>query len=226
MATLEDLKDRISADVPAGYVHYLLSHPMVSVAKQGFDPTTLLVLNLELAELEESTEHEKRFFINGDGCGNYLFVDKTHEDERVQMWVHDPLEIADLGLQLTDYLATAEQECRIDLAPGAGQIYICRTHRYGESVLDPIRLDEWITAVAVTEGIEHRGYREATNPFTNEKHRFTEQGYSLVSAAGKKQSVRWFRGRVLLSDSYVNREIAYALAGRLEANVLASDGGA
>ena len=43
--------------------------------KQGFDPKTLLILNLELAELPRYDESDRRFFLNGDGCGNYHFVD-------------------------------------------------------------------------------------------------------------------------------------------------------
>lgn len=220
MATLDDLRIRLSAKVPRGYVHYSLSQPKMSLAKQGFDPTTLLVLNLELAELRVSDEDDKRFFINGDGCGNFLFVDGTNGDEIVQTWVHDPLEIADLGVQLTDYLPTAEQECRIDHPPEEGLLYICRTRRFGESILNPIRIDEWLAAVAATDGIEHLGYWEATNPFTNEKDRFDERGYSVVSAAREKRRVRWFCGRVFLDDTPANRDIARILAEKLSAKLL------
>ncbi|MEN1679374.1 MAG: hypothetical protein AAGJ46_07255 [Planctomycetota bacterium] len=224
MATIDDLTVRLSAEVPAGYIRYSLSQPDMSLAKQGFDPTTLLVLNLELAEHGVSDEEDMRFFINGDGCGNYLFVDGKDEGERVQMWVHDPLEIADLGVQLSDYLPDAEQECRIDRPPEKGRLYICRTQCYGESILNPIRLDEWTEAVAATDMIEHRGYWEATNPFTHKKDRFTEPGYSAVLTAGKERSVRWYCGRAFLDDTPANRDISRTLAEKLAANVLGISG--
>lgn len=220
MARVDDLRSRISAQIPKGYVQYLNSKSAESIVEQGFDPTTLLVLNLELAELDDSAEHRKRFFLAGDGCGNYYFVVGDDPDEVVHLWDHDPTGIASMDESLSDFLPTAEQQCRIDWPPNQGELFICRTSRYGESILDPIPIEEWIAAVDATEGIRHLGYREGKNPFTGVVDRFDDPGYSLISEGA---TARWFQGRAMLPNTPDTRPIAELLAERLAARVVVAD---
>ncbi|TWT65170.1 hypothetical protein Pla123a_49160 [Posidoniimonas polymericola] len=223
MGSLEDLVARISGPVPEGYLQYLRFNSADAVSEQGFDPTTLLVLNLELTDLEDTEEHRKRFFLTGDGCGNYLFVVGDDPAEVVHLWDHDPLGIVSTDESLSDFLPTAEQQCRIDWPPNEGDLYICRTSRYGESILDPIPIEEWIAAVDATEGIRHQGYSEGKNPFTGVVVRFDEQGFSLIGEGGARNSARWYHGRVMLRDTPGNRQLAESLAVKLAARVIGAD---
>lgn len=222
MATLADLESKITASVPIGYSTYVRSNSEDSLSAQGFDPTTLLVLNLELAELEDTATHRNRFFLNGDGCGNYYFVKGKDPDETVHLWDHDPLGVADMGVELSDYLPTAVQECRIDWPPDDSQLYICRTRQFGESILDPIRLNEWIAAVEATDGIQHVGYREGKNPFTDAVVRFEQPGFSVTSGADVSRAVHWLHGRAILANAPDNWTVAATLAEKLNAHLIGS----
>lgn len=220
MIDLTELQRRITATVPVGYVRYVEVTPAEALAAQGFDPTTLLCLNLSLAHLEDTEEHRQRFFLTGDGCGNYLFINPNIDPEKVMLWAHDPMGIEDPKLQLTSYLPGAEQMDRIDLAPLPGKLYICRTQRIGESILDPIPLDDWMAAVDAADGIEHQGYREGRNPFTGEVSRFVMPGLSITQDVPERHLVHFWRGRAELDDSPLNQRVAHSLAIKLNARVL------
>lgn len=209
--------------MPAGYVLYAQTTPVDSLVEQGFDPKTLLVLNLGSRNLEDSAEHQERFFLSGDGCGNYLFVNANTDPEKVLLWAHDPVGIEDPRLQLSTYLPSAVQEDRIDHPPRPNTLHICRTPRYGESILDPIALEDWIAAVNETSGIEYRGYRDAPNPFTGQVQRIELPGIAVVVVGSETFEVSYWRGGAALRDTPLNMEIAATLAAKLGAHVLRAE---
>jgi hypothetical protein len=118
----------------------------------------LLVLNLELRDRDRDGHTRGRFFLNGDGCGNYYFVHLEPSAQAVLLWAHDPPGIEDQAKGLDSYLRDAEQDCRIDRPLRAERLCICRTSVHAESILDPIALDDWVAAVNATPGVEYRGY--------------------------------------------------------------------
>ncbi len=218
---LSALESRLVLSAPPGYREYIQSNASALVVKQGFDPKTLLILNLELDELEHFEGISKRFFLNGDGCGNYYFVDLAGDQNEVLLWAHDPPGIEHLGQSLAEHLRDSKQDCRIDWAIAPGHLWLCRTSAYAESILDPISLAEWIDAVRSTEGLEYRGYREGKNPFTGESLRVETPGLTAV-VGHEKAFISFFHGRARLDNLSFTRPIAATLASKLQANLLGS----
>ncbi|WP_442482709.1 SMI1/KNR4 family protein [Aeoliella sp. SH292] len=220
MDDLAELEKRLTAVVPPAYIHYVQTTPAELLLKQGFDPKTLLVLNMELEVLDPAAVQSDRFFLTGDGCGNDYFIDSRLSPDQVMLWAQDPEGIEDPRLLLSSFLRTEEQMNGIDIYPRLGELCICRTQRCGESILDPITLEEWISAVETTDGVEYRGYRDATNPFTGTTMRIDLPGVAVVHADQKPEEVRHGVGRIVLSDSEPHRELAMVLADKLNAHVL------
>lgn len=171
-----ELERRLAGNVPRAYVELIRTESAASLIQRGFDPKTLLVLNLELRDVGDHLDARDRFFLNGDGCGNYYFTALEFGADCVLLWAHDPPGIEAPEQTLASYLHTAEQTCRIDWPVHPGRLYICRTSAYAESILDPIDLSEWVTAVESNDDLEYRGYREGKNPFTGEVIRFHSPG--------------------------------------------------
>lgn len=221
---LEALESRLGVKVPRFYREYVHSMSALQLAQQGFDPKTLLVLNLELKELEHYENIRERFFLNGDGCGNYYFIDVESDEDTILLWSDDPPGIEHRGDKLATYLPEAEQVCRIDIPIRPGDRYICRTKAYAESILDPISLEEWIDAVNSTDGVKYLGYSEYKSPFTGELIRSEQPGLTAILGQPNVQ-IRVLHGRAWLIDSFLTRSIARALANKLAANVLDCESG-
>jgi hypothetical protein len=222
---LDALESRLEINAPRAYREFVQSTSAPELTRRGFDPKTLLVLNLELKELEYYENIRNRFFLNGDGCGNYYFVDLEGDEDAMLLWAHDPPGIEHPGYVLATYLRDAEQECRIDFPLQPWHLCICRTARHAESILNPISLEEWIDAVNSTEGVHYLGYREIQNPFKREAIRIEMPG--TVNFTGDNNLRIEFRhGRAMLKDSPLGRPIAIALAQKLGANLLEWDSGA
>lgn len=150
------------------------------------------------------------------------FSDLEAAASRVLLWSHDPPGIEDPNRLLEWHLREEEQLCRIDWPPRSGTLYICRSAVFGESILEPIELDEWLTALERTEGIAHVGYRESANPFTGETMRFEDPGLARVGGDARAYA-RFFYGRGELDDCPQHRVIAMRLAQELRAHVLSGD---
>jgi hypothetical protein len=214
---IHKLANRLGGALPSAYRDLVQSEDASSLAQRGFDPKTLLVLNLRL-RVWEHIDSEGKFFLNGDGCGNYYFTQLTANAEGVLLWSHDPPGIEDPGFTLASYLREAEQLCRIDWPPQPGRLYICRSPTYGESILNPIGLDEWITAIGSTTGIAHVGFREGRNPFTGETIRIEIPGLAITSGSNRAD-VQFHDGRAELEETPAHRAIAEQLARFLGAQV-------
>jgi hypothetical protein len=216
------LETRLNGCVPPAYRVYVRAQARASLLKQGFDPKTLLILNLELEGLEHHDGIDRRFFLTGDGCGNYYFVDLGGDPTKILLWAHDPPGIEDPGYNLAKFLRDSEQDNRIDRPVEHGLLWICRTPTYAESILDPITLVEWVEAVRSTEGLSYVGYRDYKNPFTGELIRADAPGRTAV--LGHENCDILFRhGRARLDDSPGVRSIAATLANKLKANLLCAD---
>jgi hypothetical protein len=216
---LNELERRLGARTPRAYREFVEREPPKSLIRRGFDPKTLLVLNLELRETDREGYTRGRFFLNTDGCGNYYFVKLGPSARTVLLWSHDPLGIEKTGQALAAYLREATQEFRIGRPVPRGELCICRTSAPDESVLDPIPLESWIAAVNSTDGVEYLGYREGTNPFTGEVVRFEMPGFTRVLGAKNPNHYISFRcGRAEMPSRL--RPLAQTLARKLRANLL------
>jgi hypothetical protein len=217
---LGEVEVRLGGPVPGAYRELAEVEPEFLV-ERGFDPKTLLVLNLQL-RCWEHVDSQAKFFLNGDGCGNYYFTELAVEAERVLLWSHDPPGIEDPDYRLPAYLRESDQECRVDFPVRSGTLYICRSALYGESILEPIGLAEWVAAVEATAGITHVGYREGRNPFTDETIRVDSPGLALI-AGSNRPSVSFHYGRAELEDRPDHRAIAQQLAKSLQAYLHGAD---
>ncbi|HYP98418.1 MAG TPA: hypothetical protein VER96_07075 [Polyangiaceae bacterium] len=218
---LSELEARLGGVVPTAYRALVGSETPSALEARGFDPKTLLVLNLELRTYKH-VECTGRFFLNGDGCGNYYFTELDAFASRVLLWSHDPPGIEDPALLLGPYFRETEQLCRIDWPPSPGRLYICRSDSYGESILLPIELADWIAAVEATDGIVHVGYRQGRNPFTGDTIRIDSPGLART-VKGERAYASFHYGRGQLDDCPEHRAIAVQLAEKLGAHVLSAD---
>lgn len=217
------LRARVLAPVPTGYIKFIESTTRADLLASGFDPRTICVVNLEVAEsgIEGGSDW---FFLNGDGCGNYYFVDTESDENAVLLWSHDPNGFEDADCQLLAHLEAGNPYDCIDAPVSVGEMFLSRTASHGESILDPIKLDEWTAVVSETNGIEYKGFREATNPFTGQVDRFEQPGYCVIAGTEKAHPVHLFCGRVRFDDTPDSLPIAEALASRLRANLLRYSG--
>lgn len=216
---IADLETRLGGTLPN--VYRMLANTEAGFLKQrGFDPKTLLVLNLELRYWDH-IESEGKFFLNGDGCGNYYFTQLVALADGIALWSHDPPGIEDTSYRLPDYFHESEQECRVDWPPRPGRLYICRSEAFGESMLEPIGLEEWVAAVDATRNIKHVGYREGRNPFNGETIRVESPGLAAI-AGSHRPHVSFLYGRAEMEDNPAHSTIAAELARLLHARLLST----
>jgi len=220
--TLDDMTRALGAAECASYrACYQKVGPDLLVAR-GFDPKTLTVLNLYLRTREGADAcPQHSLFLSGDGRGNYWFVGVGDPVGKVMLWSRDPAGIEATGEPLIEFLQRSEQRNRILLEPAPGDVFITRTEVPGESILDPIGLDEWRAAIARTRLLEYRGFRRARNPFTGEELRFDSPGAAIARDAGREVLFRLHSGRVCASDLPASFDpLLHSLAGMLRARVV------
>ncbi len=129
--SLVELEERLQYPVPRGYVEFVRGSDPTSLWTRGFDPKTLCVLNLTLREIDNDGWTKCRFFLSGDGCGNYFFVPVPSEgsSDRVLLWSHDPPGIEDAGADLPIFLSSRLQEDPILDSPRPGSFCIANGQR-------------------------------------------------------------------------------------------------
>lgn len=219
---LDDLERLLPFPIPDNYVEYVEASKPTDLKKRGFDPKTLCVLNLELRERDREGWTKDRFFLSGDGVGNYYFVSaKSKGSDSVKLWSHDPPGIEDQGEDLESFLASATQENPIIKSNRPKTFCIARTEIVGESILNPISLAEWKKAISACDDVRYRGYRSGKNPFTGEKLRFDAPGLAVATVDGAAVDLRLHSGRVEGPYSPKILPIAKELARALKANLTA-----
>lgn len=194
---LDDLEQLLPEFIPDEYVEYVEASDRSTLRKRGFDPKTLCILNLELREGDKDGWTRNRFFLTGDGCGNYYFVStKPGRSDRVLLWSHDPPGIEDQHEDLESFLASATQEDRAVGALPPRSFCIARTSAWGESILQPISLKEWKKAISSCDGVKYRGFRTGQDPFTGKNLRFDMPGLAIAEIDGTTIELRLGCGRV------------------------------
>ncbi len=217
--SLAELEARLGIKAPRAYVEYMTSLPAQKIKARGFDPKTLLVLNLELRESIPLDATPEKLFLTGDGSGNYYYVDLGDSSLKVLLWVHDPDAVEAIGQSLDDFLRQAAQESRIDRPVEPGQLHLCRTPHFAESILDPIGLEEWIEAVKSIPGLQYQGYREMTSPFSGQVTRFEAPGHAVALVDERPQPIHFGAGRATTQGNPQMRKIAQKLASKLNGRV-------
>jgi hypothetical protein len=212
---LQDLKRLLGDCVPSEYIKLCESKKI----KQGFDPKTVCILNLELRDSEANKWARDKFVITGDGCGNYYYAPKAYEGKKIYLWSHDPLAIEKYEINIADFIKNGVQENPIILSLTDHEFAISRTEILGESILDPISLDEWKNVIELDKNITYLGFREMINPFTKEITKMDCPGYSTASVGGKKYPIKLIYGRII-SDAPISmlpsaKEITNQLKGKL-----------
>ncbi len=221
--SLKELEVRLGYPAPVHYRELVQHTAEDDLHARGFDPKTLLVINLERVDLELFEGSRKRFFLCGDGCGNTYFVDLDRKQDRVLLWAHDPPGIEDADISLTVFLREAVQDLRLDHPLRPGTIFLSRTSIPAESILRPITLPEWRSAISAVDGVEYQGFREVVNPFTKEVLTIEATGLAALTAEPTNKALL-LHGRVTLSDSSSARAVALELGERLGAAVQTSAG--
>jgi hypothetical protein len=215
--SLEELERLLGERVPLSYRNFVSSKPAVALDR-GFDPKTVAVLNLNLRSLDKENWARGRFFLSGDGMGNYYFISEDGGSAKVMLWAHDPLGIEDAGVSVVEFLETCDQEDRVTTKIRPGEVCICGTQVVGESILNPITLSEWKDALAQVEHASYVGFREGANPFTGEKIRFDWPGMGAIENGGRTHRIYLSRGRVVSDDLPVELHgVAEQLARKLGA---------
>ncbi|MFC4308637.1 SMI1/KNR4 family protein [Steroidobacter flavus] len=223
---LDELEALLPELVPEEYIEYVEASDRSVLRKRGFDPKTLCILNLELRENDETGWTRNRFFLSGDGFGNYYFVSTEPErSDRVRLWSHDPPGIEDAQEDLESFLDSAQQEnpARGPLPPKS--FCIARSAAWAESILRPISLDEWKVAVSACKGVQYRGYRSGQDPFTGKELRFDMPGFATAEVGGGTLNLRLWCGRVIGDYVAEARPLLTSLAHALGAKLTVRAGG-
>lgn len=220
--TLDDMTRALGAAECASYRTVYQKLGPTLLAERGFDPKTLTVLNLILRAHEGTGAYPQHtLFLSGDGCGNYYFVGVGDPVGKVMLWAHDPPGIETTDETLLDFLQRAQQQNPVVTQPAPGDVFITRTEVPGESILDPIGMDEWRAAVARTPALEYRGYRRGRNPFTGEELRYDCPGGAVARDAGREALFRLYAGRVCASDLPASFDsLLQSLGGILRAHIV------
>ena len=220
--TVEDMTRALGANVCASYSACYQKLGLQLLQARGFDPKTLTVLNLNLRAREGAEAcPQHSLFLTGDGHGNYWLVAAGDPLGKVMRWTQDPPGIEASDEVLYEFLQAAEQRNRILIEPAPGDVYLARTAVPGESILDPISMDEWLAAVARTPLLEFRGYRRGRNPFSGEELRFPCPGGSVARHEGREMLFRLYCGRVCASDLPASFDaLLKSLAGLLGAHII------
>lgn len=212
--TLEELESRLGITVPSAYREYVSARSFAELETLGFDPKTLLVLNLKLQELEVLEGIRSRFFLCGDGCGNYCFIDLERGADEVLLWAHDPVGIEKVGSSLIPFLQSATQDLRIDRPMGEGWLYVTRAEHPNVAVLQPILMSEWREVIEQEPDIQYLGRRTHKNPFTGEAIHIDAPGLACL-VSDEATILKLVDGGLIITASAPGRSIANALAARL-----------
>lgn len=217
---LHRLSELLSCSIPDAYADYVEASKPSALKRRGFDPKTLCVLNLELRGADRDGWTKNRLFLTGDGCGNYYFVwTKKNKPTGVMLWSHDPPGIEDQRESLASFLEAATQIDPILRSPPPRSFCIARSDIVGESILNPIGLEEWKRAIASCDGMRYAGCRVGRNPFTGEEMHFDAPGLAALDLGGDEMELDLQWGRV--EGKYVAkaRSKLEALARELKANL-------
>lgn len=190
---VSDLIGYLGASVPEQYI----SLSTQGKIPEGYDPKTLCVLNLELKSRDRDGWTDDKFYLSGDGCGNYYFVSKSLNPDKVYLSSHDPQELEQYDVSLSEFIHQVQQNDPIMTSVKKGEFHIARSDIVGESILNPILLEEWIEVCDAFNEITYLGYREGKNPFTNEYTRFDMPGFAQFNCNGEKYPIQLFSGRVI-----------------------------
>ncbi|HEU4624819.1 MAG TPA: hypothetical protein VFS52_08670 [Steroidobacteraceae bacterium] len=220
--TLDDMTRALGAAECASYRICQQKFGPQALAERGFDPKTLTVLNLVLRTQQSAGAYPQHaLFLSGDGRGNYYFVPVGDPIGKVLLWTRDPPGIEATGEPLIEFLQRAEQRTRILAEPAPGDVYIARTEVPGESILDPIEMEEWRAVVARTPALEYRGYRRGRNPYTGEELRFDCPGGAVARHGTREVLFRLYAGRICASDLEPSFDpLLQSLADLLHAHVI------
>ena len=96
--TPDDLIRELGADVCSAYSVCFETIGLERLRGRGFDPRTLMVLNLELRSLDNLPSD--KLYLSGDGSGNYWFVSAGDRLGKVALWTHDPPGVEADGVRL------------------------------------------------------------------------------------------------------------------------------
>lgn len=224
--TVDDLIRELGVDVCAAYRTCFEKIGHQQLSRRGFDPRTLMVLNLELRSLGDLPPD--KLYLSGDGSGNYWFVPAGDRVGKVALWSHDPPGIEPTDHDLFEFLQVAEQLNPIGWEAPQGDFCISRCKEAGESILNPIELDEWLRVVEGVPEMTFLGYRRGRNPFTGEELRFTSPGGAFVSHNDEQMFFELQFGRVCAENVPPDSEplihqIARALSAFVTAGTVRDD---
>jgi hypothetical protein len=217
---LDELEQSLPELIPEEYIEYVEDCDPAELRKRGFDPKTLCVLNLELRERDLDGWTDNRFFLTGDGCGNYYFVSTQPEkSDRVMLWSHDPPGIENQHEDLESFLESATQENRAAGSLPPKSFCIARTAVWGESILQPISLEEWKVAISACKGVQYLGFRAGQNPFTGEEIRFDAPGLATAAIGGTTIALHLNSGRITGNYAPKARPLLASLTHALRAKL-------
>jgi hypothetical protein len=217
--TIYDLIRELGTETCVAYTECFKKIGAAKLKRRGLDPKSLLILNLELRELELLPNG--KFWLGGDGCGNYYFVKRGDRRGAVALWSHEGPTIAPMDVVLLEFLRVAKPESESETEPPPGHAYISRTKVSGESILDPIKMDQWRRFVHKHPALQYSGARFGTNPFTGKEMRFDCPGLAVGYVGDRQFGLQLEHGRVRADDVFAAaKPLVQEIAAALKCSVM------
>jgi hypothetical protein len=201
---LEDLVARIGADPCKAYAAIASRRSSSYLAARLLDPESILILNLTVREehlgsLAPGRDSSSWLFIAEDGNGNYYFLDSRAKPTLVHFLDHDPPGIRPSGFSLAQFIDSRAVQT---IEPMNRELTICRSDHPRRSILNPIRLEEWIEVAAQYSEINITGFWEAKNPFTGAIDRFATKGGAYITYGETRIFAQIWAGRVVFRKAF------------------------
>jgi hypothetical protein len=178
--------------------------------------------------------------IGNDGCGDIYCLDVgENPSPALMIFDHDPEHFAEAEPSYAALFAAleipapaADEQERGDEGQGdegldddedGPALSVARVSEPWQSILDPIRLEEWTAYIASEPSLKYIGDREGRNPFTGEVIYFRMPGYAYAvweQAPGKTVPIEYWFGRLQMNENHpggleLMKRIAQALRARL-----------
>ena len=195
-AQLAELEQRLDLTLPRGFRDVAVDGDQRSGPLSTDGPFVglrpFLIWNLRARDDVQPAPWSRDYFVVGhDGCGNAHLVDVRQQAAPVVFHDHETDELLEVAASYEAFLRPRARslENHSDDAIEPGAAAIARTETVSDSILNPIRLQEWTELVERDAELSMPAVRIGVNPLTGQEVRFPVHGAARWQGATEKALV-------------------------------------